>query len=158
MRSRFVLLLTCALLFTAFGVTSAATTTRPNFTGAWKLNPQKSKFADSGPEGFTVRIIHQDNHLTEALTFSGGGGEHTIEAAYTADGKESEVLIGGEAAKATVKWEGDALVIEWRGPEAGRFFGRKLTLAADGKTITILLKQNRRDGSMVEETWVLEKQ
>jgi hypothetical protein len=60
--------------------------------------------------------------------------------------------------KATAKWEGDALVIDWRGPEPGRYNIRKLTLAADGKTMTVNLKHSLPAGGMGEETWVLDKQ
>jgi hypothetical protein len=60
--------------------------------------------------------------------------------------------------KATAKWEGDALVIDWRGPEAGRYDIRKLTLSADGKTMTINHKHSLPDGGMSEKTWILEKQ
>jgi hypothetical protein len=71
---------------------------------------------------------------------------------------ESEVPIGDQVIKATAKWEGDALVIDWRGPEAGRYDIRKLTLSADGKTMTINHKHSLPDGEMSEKTWILEKQ
>lgn len=152
------LLTTCLLVGLCASI--AVAQTKPNFTGAWKLNLQKSKFAGSSPGGVSVTIEfnHKDNNLTEAFTSSQDSSEHTIEAKYTIDGKESEVPTGDEVIKATTKWEGNALVIDWRGPQAGRYFVRKLTLAADGKTMTINLKRSVPDGGMVEETWVLEKQ
>jgi hypothetical protein len=142
-------LLTASLLVGLCALTSVAQT-RPNFTGDWKLNPQKSNISDS------IRIVlnQKDNNLTEAFTH----GESTIEPKYTIDGKESEVPIGDQVIKATAKWEGDALVIDWRGPEAGRYDIRKLTLSADGKTMTINHKHSLPDGGMSEKTWILEKQ
>ncbi len=164
MRPRFGLSLACAVLLAAYCVTSitaqtapSAASTKPNFTGTWKMNPQKSKLSGRGPESIIIKLDHRDNYLTEALTVSGGGDERTIEAKYTTDGKESVVQIEDDVVKATVKWEGNALVIVWKGPE-GRLFGRNLTLAAGGKTMTINMKQNRPDGSEVEDTLVFEKQ
>jgi len=138
----------------------AVAQSKPNFTGAWKLNLQKSKFADNIPEGLslTLEFNHKDNILTEAFSYSQGASEHSVEGKYAIDGKESDVPNGDAVIKATAKWEGNALVIDWRGPEAGRYFIRKLTLAPDGKSMTIKLNRSRPDGGMAEETWVLEKQ
>ncbi len=46
----------------------------------------------------------------------------------------------------------------WRGPEEGRYFIRKLTLSADGRTMTINLKHCLPNGGMAEKVWVFEKQ
>jgi hypothetical protein len=79
-------------------------------------------------------------------------------AKCTIDGKESEVSTGDATIKATAKWDGDALVIDFRGPEEGRYFVRKLTLSADGKTMTINIKQGMPNGGMAEKIRVFEKQ
>ena len=150
-------LLTAFLLAPLCALTAMAQT-KPNFTGTWKLNMQKSKFAGDGLEGVTIEFNHQDNNLTEAFTHFQGGGENTIEAKYTIGGKESEAPVGDEVIKATAKWDGDALVIDWRGPEEGWYYVRKLTLSADGKTMTINLKHSLPNGGMDEKIWVFEKQ
>src|SRR5215813_1313980 len=93
-------LLTAFLLAPLCALTAMAQT-KPNFTGTWKLNIQKSKFAGDGPEGVTIEFNHQDNNLTEAFTHFQGGGENTIEAKYTIGGKESEAPVGDEVIKAT---------------------------------------------------------
>jgi hypothetical protein len=145
-------LLTAFLLAPLCALTAMAQA-RPNFTGTWKLNQQKSK--DSDVVTLTIEFNQKDNNLTEAFN-TGQGGE--FEAKYTIDGKESEVSTGDATIKATAKWDGDALVIDWRGPEEGRYFVRKLTLSADGKTMTINLKHSLPNGKMGEKIWVLEKQ
>lgn len=175
MKSRFCLLLTCALLCAIASTVSiaaqtppapapAATQTKPgtaptkaNFSGAWTMNRQKSKFVGDGPDNITLKLDHKDGTLAETFTLSGGNGERTIETTYTTDGKESELQIGGDTAKATVKWEGEALVIAWKAGE-GRFFRRKLTLSPDGKTLTINVRQDRPDGNQGEDLVVFEKQ
>jgi hypothetical protein len=173
MNSRFGLLITCAVLCVLLGILSiaaqtppapgatqpkpAATSTKPNFTGTWKMNPAKSKFERGGPDAITIKLDHKDNNLSEAVTISNSGNERTMEGKYITDGKESEVQMGGDTAKATVKWEGDALVIEWKAVE-GRFFRRKLMLSTDGKTLTLNVTQSQGDGSQAEDVVVLEKQ
>ena len=143
-------LLTAFLLAPLCALTAIAQT-KPNFTGTWNLNQQKSKSSDS----ITIEFNQKDNNLTEAFN-AGQGGE--LEAKYTIDGKESEVSTGDATIKATAKWDGDALVIDFRGPEEGRYFVRKLTLSADGKTMTINLKHSMPNGGMAEKLWVFEKQ
>jgi len=143
-------LLTAFLLAPLCALTAMAQT-RPNFTGTWKLNQEKSKSSD----GITIEFNQKDNNLTEAFN-AGQGGE--LEAKYTIDGKESEVSTGDATIKATAKWDGDALVIDFRGPEEGRYFVRKLTLSADGKTMTINIKQSMPNGGMAEKIWFFEKQ
>jgi hypothetical protein len=59
-------------------------------------------------------------------------------------------------AKTSAKWEGDALVIEFK-PENG-FFKRKITLSSDGKTVMMMVTQSRDSGEAREETVVFEKQ
>ena len=59
-------------------------------------------------------------------------------------------------AKTSAKWEGEALVIEFK--SEGGVFRRKVSLSADGKTITKLVTQTRGDGQQTEDTVVFEKQ
>ncbi len=143
-------LLTAFLLAPLCALTAMAQT-KPNFTGTWNLNHQKSKSSDS----ITIEFNQKDNNLTEAFNASQGD---ELEAKYAIDGKESEVSTGDATIKATAKWDGDALVIDWRGPEEGRYFVRKLTLSADGKTMTVNLKHSLPNGGMAEKIWFFEKQ
>ena len=138
-------------MLAALCVLSAGAQTKPNFTGTWKLNQQKSNSSDS----ITIEFNQKDKDLSEAFASQQGGD---VDAKYTLDGKESEVPIGDSAIKATASWEGDALIIDWRGPEEGRYNTRKLTLSADGKILTVNLKHSLPNGGMGELTWVFDKQ
>jgi hypothetical protein len=173
MNSRFGLLIICAVLCVLLGISSiaaqtppapaatqpkpAAVSTKANFSGTWTMNRQKSKFANEGPDAITIKLDHKDDTLAETLTMSGGNGERTIATKYSTDGKESDLQLGSDTAKATVKWEGEAIVIEWKAGE-GRFFRRKLTLSPDGKMLTMNVKQDRPDGNTGEDLIVFEKQ
>jgi len=56
-------------------------------------------------------------------------GDRSFQAKYTTDGKESEQEVMGRTAKTSAKWEGDALVIEFKATDG--FLKRKITLSAD---------------------------
>jgi len=63
----------------------------------------------------------------------------------------------GRTAKTHAKWEGAALMIEWKSEGRGTF-KRKITLSADGKTMTKVVTQSRDGGDQTEDTVVFEKQ
>ncbi len=133
----------------------ASAQTKPDFSGVWKMNREKSKFAGGGPDNLLIKIDHKEPAFVEDWKMSTQDGERSFQAKYTTDGKETEQDVMGRKAKTSAKWEGDALVIEFK-TENG-FFKRKITLSADGKTITKAVTQSR-DGEQTEDTVVFEKQ
>lgn len=137
-------------------ISIATAQTKPNFSGTWKMNPQKSKFASGGPDAILIKIDHKEPALTESWSISTPNGERSFEAKYTIGGKEAEQEVMGRTAKTQAKWDGDALVIEWQ--SEGGMFKRKITLSADGKTMTKAVTQTRGDGQQAEDTVVFEKQ
>jgi len=38
----------------------AAAQTKPDFSGSWKMNREKSKFADGGPNDILIKIDHKE--------------------------------------------------------------------------------------------------
>jgi hypothetical protein len=134
----------------------ATAQTKPDFSGTWKMNREKSKFERGGPDALLIKIDHKEPAFTENWTVSTPDGERSFQAKYTTDGKETEQEFMGRTAKTSAKWEGDALVIEFK--SEGGFFRRKITLSADGKTITKMVTQSPRDGEQTEDTVVFEKQ
>jgi hypothetical protein len=146
------------MIATAIGVGAsiAGAQTKPNFSGVWKMNPQKSKFdGTDAPTGMTLKVEQKGVDLVETVDVQDGSGDEAVEGKYVIDGKESDVHLGPETAKGTAKWEGDTLVIEWKAD--GFSFLRKHTLSADGKTITMAVRRPSPNGD-VDETVVLEKQ
>lgn len=150
------MMLLALLLATATSINAAAQTKQPNLSGTWKMNAEKSKFEQGGPSGITLKIEHKEATLAEALMLVTDGGDRTVEAKYSTDGKESTQDVMGRAAQTSAKWEGDALLIDWKVEGAG--FSRKISLSADGKTLTMIVKQSSPDGKSVTDTVVLEKQ
>ncbi|HKQ78957.1 MAG TPA: hypothetical protein VJ810_34990 [Blastocatellia bacterium] len=132
--------------------------TKPNLSGEWKMNPEKSKFTGGGPDSIVIKIDHKEPALTEDWSISTPDGQRSFQAKYTTDGKETEQQVMGRTAKTSAKWVGDALVIEFKEKESGGFFNRKITLSADGKTMTKVVTQSNGGGESAEDTVVFEKQ
>jgi hypothetical protein len=132
--------------------------TKPDLSGTWKLNKEKSKFAGGGgPDSVLIKMDHKEPALTEEWSIATPEGERSFQAKYTIGGQETEQEVMGRAAKTSAKWEGDALVIEFKLTDNG-FFKRQITLSADGKTMTKIATQSKGGGDQIEETVVFEKQ
>ena len=157
MKSRPTQLLTIAAMIACLCVLFVAAQTKPNLSGTWKLNQEKSKFADGGPDSLLIKIDHKEPAFAEDWAMTTRSGDHrSFQAKYTTDGKETEQEVMGRTAKTSAKWEGDALVIEFK--SEGGSFRRKITLSADGKTMTKAATQTRGDGQQSEDTVVFDKQ
>jgi hypothetical protein len=126
---------------TAFA-TLALAADKPNFSGDWSLDVDKSNFGPMpGPATMTRKVDHSDPAMkvTEATT-GGPQGDQTLTMNYSTDGKETTNELMGAPVKATASWDGSALMIKM----AANFGGTdititdKWTLSADGKVLTDL--------------------
>ena len=133
---------------------------KANFSGDWKLNISKSDFGQMpAPNSMTQKVSHEDPKLKVAVKSSSERGDFEYEMNYTTDGKECTNEIRGNPMKSTLKWDGDALVIESTGRFGDNEFKMrgKWTLSADGKTLTL---ESHFSSAMGEgdQKQVLEKQ
>lgn len=156
MKQRVSSIITLAITVCLLATFAAAQSKQPNLTGTWVMNAEKSKFEQGGPTGITIKFDHKDAALNETMMLVTGGGDRTLDLKYTTDGKEATQDLMGATGQSVVKWEGDTLSIEWK--IEGGSFNRKVTLSADGKTMTMVVKQTSPDGSSSTDTVVLEKQ
>ncbi len=98
---------------------------KPNVTGTWKMDPQKSNFGGGlGPAAITIKFQQKESVLTETLIVV-EREERRAELTYTLDGKETENQIEGRTIKSTARWEGTARgsgisTAIWRRPTSGR--------------------------------------
>jgi hypothetical protein len=133
-----------------------AAQSKPNLSGTWKMNAEKSKFERGGPKAISIKFDQQESTLRESLTLTNERGEQTHSFTYSLDGKESPQQLEGREIKATAKWEGATLVIEFKNDD-GFNFSRKISVSGDGKIMTIDVKQTNAGGS-ANDTVILERQ
>jgi hypothetical protein len=156
-RRNFVLLFSPILLVLAI---PAAGFAKPNFTGTWKINIDKSDFGQiPAPEKMERTISHEDPSLKFKTVQSGPQGEVTTEMAYTTDGKPSTNKTPRGEVTGTARWEGDTLAIdtqrEFQGMEIK--LAERWNLSEDGKVLTIHNKVTTSQGEF-EIKVVLDKQ
>jgi hypothetical protein len=133
-----------------------AAQTKPDFSGVWKMNREKSKFeALEKVRDVVAKIEHKEPNFSESMTMTSSDEDQTVEAKYTTDGKETSVEFPFGPVKATAKWEGAALTVEWK--TEGFYVLRKYTLSADGKTLTVTGRHSTPNGDD-DGTMVFEKQ
>lgn len=146
-----------ALLFAAGTLVAAD---KPNFTGEWKLNIEKSSFGPMPPPVSQVmKIDHSDPKMVSTSDQESADGQKmSIVMKYTTDGVEAVNDLRGAPAKVIAKWEGEALVVntklDFQGMEIK--IVNTMKLAADGKSITAVAKIETPQGEF-ESTSLLEK-
>jgi hypothetical protein len=146
-----------ALLFAAGTLVAAD---KPNFSGEWKLNLEKSSFGPMpAPASQIMKIEHDDpKFVSTSDQESADGQKMSVTMKYTTDGSESVNDFRGAPAKVSAKWEGEALIVntklDFQGMEIK--IVNTMKMASDGKTITAVAKIETPQGDF-ESTSVMEK-
>ena len=149
---------TTLMLVGAFCASFATAQTTPNLSGAWKMNPAKSKAERPLPSGIKIKFDQKDSSFKETLTMAFGDNEQSIEYEYAADGIEAEIKDPKTPYTITAKWEGKTLVQTWKQKGKSQGFTRKFTPSDDGKSITLVIENPNADGSKTVDTLFMEKQ
>ncbi len=132
---------------------------RPDFSGEWKLNLEKSNFAQSPPpEKWTRRVVHREPRFHLLTLQTRNGVEQKSDVQLTTDGAETTMELAGQHATGSIRWEGDALVLQTkRGSPRGDIHQKETwTMSADGKTLTCVGRIYGDFGEM-EVRFVFEK-
>lgn len=152
------LLSTMFVIVAAAGMAMAAD--KPDFSGDWKMDADKSVFGPMPPPtSMTRKIDHKDPDVTVNLSQSSPQGDMNAIIKYSTDGKETTNSLMGNDVKSKAAWDGKALVIT----SAANFGGadvkliNKWTLSDDGKTLTDVQNISMPQGDF-EMTFVLVKQ
>jgi len=130
----------CCCVLLAFAA-AAQTKPTPNFSGYWKLNPEKSDFGGGlAPDaaGYVIR------HIGGRLTFDYTQDSKTTRVEITTDGQERMTDSNAEAEVwSRAFWDGPVLVFEARQkarpahPAPGVRWTSRWKLSADGQILTI---------------------
>ena len=129
------------LFFGAMGVLMAGRVeARPNFTGTWKLNPEKCRFGRlPAPTSRTDVIEHLDPSLRLHVTQANQRGELSFDLNYRIDGQEHANDFQHNHLKSRLQWDGERLLVDTHGTVMGAnvTFKDKWTLSEDGKVLTV---------------------
>lgn len=155
-----------ALLSTLFVIAAATTSLamaadKPDFSGSWKLDVDKSVFPPPipPPTSMTRKIDHKEPAISVDQTTTSERGDQSATLKYSTDGTETTNTFMGNALKSKGVWDGNALVITGTANMGGADvkLTDKWTLADDGKTLTDVLSISAPQGDF-EITYVLVKQ
>ncbi|BDC52875.1 hypothetical protein F183_A51900 [Bryobacterales bacterium F-183] len=149
-----------ALITLIANPSSANAQDKPNFSGSWKMNADKSDFGPvPKPSRFERTITHNGNELAAKTTQAGDQGERTTELKYKTDGSDSINKINGQDVKSVAAWEGAKLVVRSKREIQGMEISQVETwaLSGDGKVITVDNEIDTPQGKFAV-TIVLDKQ
>jgi hypothetical protein len=133
---------------------------KPNFSGTWVLQTDKSDYGMMPPPMSRTDIIdHQEPKITIKRTAATAEGENKLDLVYAVDGKPWKNQAGPQEVSSTLHWEGQELVVvsEVDTPQGLATLTDRWSLSADGKTLT----QTRTisiQGQELKQTMVLAKQ
>ena len=110
---------------------------KPNYSGEWKMNLTTSNFGQFPPPNSFVRNIrHADPALNIVEDQAAGGAESTTTRKMTTDGKPAALELNGYPAVCSAVWDGKDIVATTNMESAGVKFTDRMSLSADGKTLT----------------------
>src|SRR5215472_17022888 len=148
-----------AIYLVVFLVASAGAQSRPDFSGTWKQNLEKSPTKSSWLKSYVNKIEVQAVNLKVTTTTVGDRGERTYDRTYVIGTEQQSQDREGDQFATNVKWQGNTLVFETVEKERDAVLTSKevWTLSDDGKT---LIKNIHRSGPRgdSDQTYVLEKQ
>lgn len=132
---------------------------KPDFSGSWKLNVEKSEFGGApGPTSLTSKIAHHEPELKVHSEVSGPQGRYETDYKWITDGRDNVNTVRGNEIHAKVVWDGPLL----RASAATESNGGKLTLvdqwslSQDGRVLTIARTISAPRGD-VRQTYVYDK-
>lgn len=139
------------------GLLSAAD--KPNFSGQWKLNVDKSNFGPMpAPSSQTLKIEHTDPDVVTTTDQEGDQGKMSYTIKYKTDGSETANEVRGAQAKSVGKWEGEAIVVttklDFQGTEIT--LSNTMKLAPGGKNMNAVTKIQTPQGEF-EQALVFDK-
>ena len=134
---------------------------KPDLSGTWVFNLQKSTLQDPPPSSMTLKIEYHEPHihLSRTQVYGGKSIPWTLEATI-GDPKDVVQHSSLYTSRIRVNWEGDSLVVNEKisasdGAKASSLV--TYSLAADGKTLQAVERDETPAGNATNK-WVYEKQ
>jgi hypothetical protein len=141
---------------------SDSTSVRPDFSGTWRLNVQRSgPILPRGLEALTLVIDHHDPFIRSFETRTGSGQvKKIVETEAEIDGREHvSQPKPGSTEKLRQGWAGDALLKHWELSEDGKTYISDIrqTLSGGGKVL-VMSEHYQEPGLERIRDWIFEKQ
>lgn len=134
------------MLAAAFCAGPAYSQAKPDFTGTWKLNTQKSGFGgDPMPESITATVEHKNDRFKYVAEGVAGGQPFHEEVDIAIDGKEHPAP-GDFPGTIMVKWDGAVLVSVMKSDDGAFALTARLRLSGDGKVVTRQVERKSPEG------------
>lgn len=144
----------------ALAVVLSAADKKPDYSGVWILNANRSEYGDQiPPKSLIQKVAHQEPSLSvESTETSPLDQAVKLEMKYTTDGKECLNKIQGTEVRATATWEGNELLIHsW-----SQFGGSKIDLTdrwrlTDSGTTLVVQRHVEGNAGKFDQTIVFDK-
>ena len=128
---------------------------RPDFSGIWELNLEKSVLRGPAPKRILVRIQHREPDLVQQILITNADGSKQRMTAVFRTGTASENLLLGTTMRTRARWEGRELLLESTMDTSRRPMHYKdyWSVSSDGRTLTM----EHRDDDLAGQTSILER-
>lgn len=149
--------------------TVASAAGKPDFSGFWKLNKEKSDYGQMPvPDNYAMVIDHKDPALNLVITLTNPMGDQKTESKLKTDGSQNVQTGGRITLTSTITWDGAVMVVKTlrsmsigNGPDGSPQKmdvpgEERWQLSPDGKTLTIDIKMTGPQGELTVKR-VLEK-
>jgi hypothetical protein len=141
----------------AAALVSGQAAAKPNFTGEWTMNAARSNFgAFPAPTTLTRTIKHDEPSITIIEHQVAAMGEQSATRKYVTDGTPTTFEAQGTTVPTSAKWAENALLVVSSVEALGMSFNDRMTLSADGKTMTSVVRISSPQGE-VEMTVVFDR-
>jgi hypothetical protein len=128
---------------------TAAAADKPNFTGTWKMNTAKSSFGGGpAPDSIDRVISHAEPLIQIEEEQLGAAGVQKTTRKYTTDGTPMSFESQGTQVESSAVWQANTLIIVSKVAAIGVQFTDKMTLSADGNTLTSAVRIDAAQGGI----------
>lgn len=132
--------------------------TKPDFSGTWRLNRERSLLQIAAPDDTIFVVEHREPALRITRTHVVGDTRDTFSLDLTTDGREVSIEREGLRLRSRAGWEGETLLFDshvTRGADEGTNTVR-YTLAADGGSF-VAEERFRSKALNYDNRWVLDR-